>query len=53
MKRVVNIASNFKEAEKWDIQQQVNMTPGQRQKAAKELRKKFYGTTTKDVRDTR
>ncbi|MBC8180928.1 hypothetical protein H8E88_07375 [candidate division KSB1 bacterium] len=43
MKRVVNIAKNFKEAEEWDIEQQVNMTPQERMEAARILRENFYG----------
>lgn len=43
MKRVVHIAKNFKEAEDWDIEQQVNMTPRERMEAARILRERFYG----------
>lgn len=43
MKPVVNIAKNFKEAEDWDIEQQVNMTPQKRMEAARILRERFYG----------
>ena len=50
MKRIVNKAKNNKEAEKWDIHQQISMTPEERQKAAKELKKKFYGANPPDVR---
>ena len=46
MKRVVNIAKNFKEAEEWDIKQQVNMTHQERMEAACILRDRFYGNKT-------
>ena len=50
MERIFNKAANHKEAEKWDIQQQINMTPRQRQKIAYELKKRFYGNNSPDVR---
>jgi len=49
MERVVHKAQGFKEAEEWDIEQQVSMTPEQRMRAAKELRDRFY-PNAKDVR---
>jgi hypothetical protein len=42
MDRIFHKAKNNKEAELWDIQQQNNMTSGQRQEVAKELKKRFY-----------
>ncbi len=51
MDRAFNKAENHKAAEKWDIEQQINMTPKQRQKAAYELKKRFYGKNPPDVRD--
>jgi hypothetical protein len=53
MKRVFNKAANHKEAEKWDIKQQINMTIKQRQKIAYELKKRFYGSNSPDVRSNR
>jgi hypothetical protein len=50
MERVVHKAKSFKEAEDWDIEQQVAMTPEQRLRAAKELRDRVYPATAKDVR---
>jgi hypothetical protein len=50
MERIFNKALNHKEAEKWDIQQQINMSPRQRQKIAYELKKRFYGNNPPDVR---
>jgi len=52
MKRIVNKSKNHKEAEKWDIHQQISMTPKERQKAAKELKKKFYNPVPPDVRQS-
>lgn len=50
MDRSFNKAKNHKEAEEWDIEQQIKMTPRQRQKAARELKKRFYGSNPPDVR---
>jgi len=53
MKRVVDKAKSFKEAEEWDIIQQISLTPEERQKIAYELKIKAYGPNTKDVREVR
>jgi F0F1-type ATP synthase delta subunit len=53
MDRTFKKAENHKEAEKWDIKQQINLTPRQRQKIAKELKKRFYGKNPPDVRSKR
>jgi hypothetical protein len=53
MERIINKAKNYKEAEMWDILQQIKMTPRQRQKIAFELKKRFYGNKSPDVRDSR
>ena len=50
MERVVHKANGFKEAEEWDIEQQVSMTPEQRLRAAKELNGRFYPANIPDVR---
>jgi predicted Fe-S protein YdhL (DUF1289 family) len=42
MERIFNKARSSKEAENWDILQQISMTPEERQRIAKELRKRFY-----------
>ena len=52
MKRICNKSKDFKEAEKWDIEQQLCMTPEERQDAAKELRERVYGKNTVDVKDS-
>lgn len=46
----MHIAKGFKEADEWDIQQQVSLTPQQRLAAAKELRDRFYPADAKDIR---
>ncbi len=53
MKRIVKISKSFEEAEEWDIEQQINMTPQERQKVAKKLKEKVYGKNPRDVRDCR
>jgi hypothetical protein len=50
MKRIANIAKNFKEAEEWDIEQQINMTTQERMEAARVLRERFYGDKTISLR---
>lgn len=50
MERVVHKAEGFKEAEEWDIEQQISMTPEQRMRAAKELCDRAYPVNAKDVR---
>jgi len=52
LNRTFNKASSHKEAEMWDILQQIKMTPRQRQKIASELKKKFYGKNAPDVRES-
>ena len=51
MKKIVNHAKSHKEAEKWDINQQIQLTPAERQPIAAELKKRFYGTDVPDVRE--
>lgn len=51
MDRIVNKARNHKEAEMWDILQQINMTPQERLEAAELLRRRVYGDDVKDVRE--
>ena len=47
----MNKSKNFREAEKWDILQQIRMTPEERQEVAAELRKRVYGSDVPDVRE--
>lgn len=51
MKRIVNKSTNFKEAQDWNIEQQINMTSKQRMQIAKRLKKRAYGNKNKDVRE--
>jgi len=53
MQRVFNKAKNNTQAEKWDIMQQLKMSPEQRLAAAKELKERFYGKNCPDVRDVK
>lgn len=53
MERIINIAKNKKEADEWDIQQQIKLTPEERQKIAKELKRRFYGDKDTDIRSSR
>ena len=52
MDRTFNKAVNHKEAEMWDIVQQIKMTQRQRQKVAYELKKGFYRSNLPDVKDS-
>jgi len=51
MEAIVHKAKIFHEAEAWDIEQQIKMTPEKRQKISKQLREKYYGENTPDVRE--
>ncbi len=48
---VVNIAKSFAEAERWDIEQQIRMTPNERLAVLRVLKDRVYGLDTKDVRE--
>jgi hypothetical protein len=52
MERICKKSQNYKEAEEWDIEQQISMTPEERQAAAKEIRERVYGQNPKDVKDS-
>lgn len=51
MERVVNIARSHKEADDWDVRQQVAMTPQERIRASRELRRRAYPPPNRDVRE--
>ena len=51
MERIVHIAKSFEEAEQWDIEQNLAMTPEERLEAAKELKERVYGKNSPDVRE--
>ncbi len=48
--RSFNIATSFSAAKRWDILQQISLTPEQRQRAAKELKQRVFGKHAPDVR---
>ena len=50
MKRLLHKAKNHREAQKWDVLQQIMMSPEERQKLAKKLKQRFYGSKVPDVR---
>ena len=50
--KVVHKARSFTEAEEWDILQHIRMTPRERQLASMELKRRFYGERSPDVRET-
>jgi hypothetical protein len=51
MKRIAHKTTNYLEAEKYDIKQQVSMTPAERMAAARQLKIRFYGNKTTDVKE--
>jgi hypothetical protein len=51
MDRVVHKSKDFAKASEWDIEQQVSMTPRERLRAARELKRRFYPADAKDVRE--
>jgi len=53
MKRVYHKAKDFKDAEEWDILQQMRMTSEERQDVAKALRERVYGQKTIDVKESK
>jgi hypothetical protein len=48
---VVHKAQSFAEAEVWDILQNIRMTPEERRRVARELKRRAYGDNCPDVRD--
>ena len=50
MERIVHKAASHDEARRWDIEQQISMTPEQRLRAARELKDRAYPHDAKDVR---
>jgi hypothetical protein len=50
MERTVHKARNFRDAEQWDLAQQIRMTPAERWSVARRLKERVYGKTAKDVR---
>jgi hypothetical protein len=42
MERIVHIAKSFEEAEEWDFQQNISMTPEERLDILQRLREEYY-----------
>ena len=51
MERVVHKSRSFEEADRWDIQQQVQMTPRERMRVARQLKDRAYPPDSEDVRE--
>ena len=50
MERVVHKASSHEEADRWDVEQQLAMSPEERLRAARVLKDRVFTTDAKDVR---
>ena len=50
MEPIAKKSKNFREAEEYDIYQHTQMSPSDRQSAAKKLRERYFGKNTPDVR---
>jgi len=48
---VVHVAHSFEEARAWEIEQEIRLTPAERQAIARALRERVFGTNAPDVRD--
>ena len=51
MERVVNKARTFAEADEWEIQQHLSMTPRERMRAAKLLKERIFPDYNPDIRE--
>ncbi len=51
MERIVHKSRSFEEAAKWDVEQQVSMTPKERMRAARELKRRAFPRGWKGVRE--
>ena len=51
MKKVMQKFKNFREAEAREIQEQISLTPYQRQEIAKALKERIFGKNPPDVRE--
>ena len=49
--KVVKIFNSFEDQEAWDIQYCINLRPEERQRIARELRKRYYGKNPPRIRD--
>jgi hypothetical protein len=50
MRRIAHKAKSFKDADDWDVQQYLSMTPDERRKIAMMLKKKVYGKISESIR---
>lgn len=50
MERLVHKSRTFADADKWDVEQQMGMTPQERMRAARELKFRVYPEDSLDVR---
>jgi len=50
MERIVHKARNFKAADEWDVRQHTELSPVERQRIARELKRRVYGDAAPDVR---
>ncbi len=50
MERTVNKSKSFAAAHEWDIRQHIELTPQERQRIARELKRRLYGASAPDVR---
>jgi hypothetical protein len=50
LKHIVHVSKGFAEAQAWEIEQELSMTPAERQEAARYLREKVWGKNRPDVR---
>ena len=48
--RGVHISKGHEDARRWDVEQQASMTPRERLRAARELKKRAFPADAKDVR---
>lgn len=46
-----HVSWSYKEADEYDIKQQISMTPEERQEIALELKRRCYGDDVADIRD--
>jgi hypothetical protein len=48
----IHIAKNHQEADEWDIQQNLRMSPEERLRAARILQQQFFGKNSPDVKES-
>lgn len=51
MERVVKKSRSFRQADRWDVLQNISLSPQERIRIAHALRKRAYPTAAKDVRE--